>query len=634
MANSVRIGGARVDLTGQDAQFQTVMKRAGTAFAKQERALGKLRKQARLYNSTVGKLTKSLSALAAGAGLGALAQATSAAAKESANYGSSLVEVSARIGTTVEDLQVLRRVFEGDGVAAQKFDQIMSALVRRFSANSPALQKAIERVGISLDEWYATGGDVAKMLPLLARGMEQSTSQADRLNLAQEAFSSSGRAAAVILQQGEEALAANAEAMRALGIVTADEAQRLKDFGQELANLRTQELTKQAKAIAGNTDQFLRHAQAVSNLRQAFSDLIIEMAPVTEFLGDLLKDFAADVAYIGTVSSAVTKFLQADVLDIVTAWRTMREEVDAAAAAYAEATAGLYAARGAGGAGLSRPPDEGGGGTTTQPTVAVTGLPDSVVAQAAAYRMEVEEAIAARTRLHQRIVQGAAREAEAERMKAEAVQKEISRLEELALIYEKIAAKEEERVRVEAERLQRIADEQAALWKPVGDAIRTGLVQGLSAAVTEAGSLKDVMRGVVNTIIQAVAQAVILQSLMRVAGGGGPLGGIASFLLGGTGLASGGTIRRGGLVRVHAGETIALPQNAQVFPRAAGGMGGGGTTVHLSFGSVVNTVQSSDGPGVRAALAEALPAVSNAITANVVQSLSRASQNRQAVFGR
>ena len=34
---TVRIGGARVDVTGQDAEFQRVMQRAGTAFARQER---------------------------------------------------------------------------------------------------------------------------------------------------------------------------------------------------------------------------------------------------------------------------------------------------------------------------------------------------------------------------------------------------------------------------------------------------------------------------------------------------------------------------------------------------------------------------------------------------------------------
>ena len=284
MPNTINVGGIRGTISAEDTKFQAAAKRTAGAWKKQRDEMRRTQRRAQQLNRTFGRLRSGLAGLAAGAGFAALAQSTAKASREMANYGSGLVEVSQRLGTTVEDLQVLRRVFEGDGVAAQKFDQIMTALVRRFSANSPTLQKAIQKVGISLDEWYATGGDIAKLLPLIAKGMAQSTSQADRLNLAQEAFSASGRAAAVILQQGPAAMARNADAMRELGIVTQGEAQALKDYGQELANLRTKELTAQAKSIAGNTQLYLDQQTAISNVKIAFSEMLQALTPVLKAL--------------------------------------------------------------------------------------------------------------------------------------------------------------------------------------------------------------------------------------------------------------------------------------------------------------------------------------------------------------
>ena len=569
MANSVRIGGARVDISGQDAEFQRVMRRAGRAFDKQEKQIRKLRRTAKLYNNTVGRLTKGIAGLAAGAGFAALAQATSAAARESAGYGASLVEVSARIGTTVEDLQTLRRVFEGDGVAAEKFDQIMSALVRRFSADSPALQRAIQKVGISLDDWYATGGDVAKLLPLLAQGMAQSTSQADRLNLAQEAFSSAGRAAAVILQQGAEALAANSEAMRSLGIVTTEEAKRLKDFDQALADLRTGELTKQAKAVANNTDAFLKHAEAVSTLKQGFSDFIVAIAPLTQKIGQIFQDMAADIDYVGSVTGAVAKFLKADVLDIVSAWRTMREEVDAAAATYEAAVKRIY------GAGGPKPP-------------APTRPPETV---------DADE--------YTKVVVDAKRRRETPRTRAGSVASADEAAARQLEIYDNlaIAADKARQASVEA---ARAADQE---WRRVASTFEGAATKLFADFIAGTASAGDAFRSFASTVIQELIRIQAAKAAAGLIGlfagaGNAPISAPGGGPPAPPGLARGGTIRSAGIVDVHRNERIFLPANATVYPKGQMpmGMGRGGDIINV-------TINTTAGPAVRAEVENAMSAV-------------------------
>ena len=293
---TTRIAGARTDFSARDTGVRKVSKQIADAFAKQERQITRLRKQAARTNKTFKTLQgtfKTFASFATGAVFSSIAQSSLAASKETADFGASLVEVSRRLGTTSEDLFALRKAFEGEGIAVSKFDQTMTALIRRFSADSPTLRKAIDKVGISLDEWYGTGGDLAKLLPVISNAMAGTATRADKLNFLQEALSASGRSLIQVLGLGNDNLQKQIALYRKQAEGLNKNAQILKDYAQYLADLKTDEQLSHAKAIAANVEGYKASAKAVSDMKVAFNELGTTLRPaiglLTEAAGLLAK---------------------------------------------------------------------------------------------------------------------------------------------------------------------------------------------------------------------------------------------------------------------------------------------------------------------------------------------------------
>ena len=581
---------------------------------RQEDQLKRARRQAKRYNDIMGKLKGTIAAVAGGLGFAAIAGSIKTATDESTKYGSSLVEVSQRIGTTVEQLQVLRRVFEGDGIAAQKFDQIMSALVRRFSADSPTLQKAIERVGISRDEWLATEGEVSKLLPLLAQGFENAKNQADRLNLAQEAFSSSGRAAAVILQKGPAYLAENAKAMAALGLVTKEEAQALKDWGQELANIRNKELTATAKAIVEHKDELLKASEAWSILKVKMLEYFASLADKLTFkTGDLDQDKLKEQYNLA--------FQRADALR--REWETLFN-------------AGL-------------------GGTQRATDVAVLLNKANMEVNRLANLMNS-------AKNNTKAVGEAAEESEKKVLSmVEAIRKantaggrsnyfsrdqfgrddtslagymgQDPKLELNRLAGQTV--KQGQQFDLAAQKATEAAAESERAWRTAYQNIATAGAQGFAAMITGAQSFKDAMRNVAQAVIDQLVQILIVQRLVNAAmgvfGGGGTGAGIP--IIPGHGYGGG----RAGGGPVMAGRTYRVNEGPEYFtPNKSGQITNGmpaGRNVTINIANLVGSIQSTDGPGVQAAIQQSVPQISESVHGAVLESLSQPGESRQFALG-
>ena len=147
---------------------------------------------------------------------------------------------------------------------------------------------------------------------------------------------------------------------------------------------------------------------------------------------------------------------------------------------------------------------------------------------------------------------------------------------------------------------------------------------------TQSGS--DAVKGFIASLANLVLQYTVLiplaQSLASAIGGFGFAGigaGVAGFATGGFGR---------GLALVGEGgpELVDLGSGSRVYTndQLADAVAGGGGNV-----SVVNniSIQSSDGPGVRAALAEALPAITDASINKIMNESSRPGQFRQVMRG-
>ena len=330
MANTVRIGGARVDLTGRDAEFQKVMRSAAQQFRRQQMELRKTRRQAKLYNSTLGALKGRLVAVASVAGVGALASSIKAAATETAAWGSDLQKVSQRLGTTAEELHAIESAFEDDNVAITTTRQNLTALSRRFAADAPKMREAAEAVGISLAEWDATGGDLAQLLPIISRAMAGNATQAAKLNFLQEAGSTSARKFLTTLQRGEtvwnETTALYRENARGL-----DEATRkLEEFDQALTDIQRGNQLALAKTFSENTDDFASFLTWVNGFKQAAIELGAALGKVHSGLKAVL-DLIPGVDFAEELPSTLPALreMQRDTQQLVNAARVARTQFEA-----------------------------------------------------------------------------------------------------------------------------------------------------------------------------------------------------------------------------------------------------------------------------------------------------------------
>ena len=153
----------------------------------------------------------------------------------------------------------------------------------------------------------------------------------------------------------------------------------------------------------------------------------------------------------------------------------------------------------------------------------------------------------------------------------------------------------------------------------------------LGGFITGASSGEDAVRGLITSLANLVLQYTVLiplaQSLATSIGGLGLFGG------GIPGAATGGFHRGLTLVGERGPELVDLGSGSRVYTNdqlADAVAGGSGQTV------VVNnniSIESSDGPGVRAALAEALPAIVDASTNKIMSESSRPGAVRQAIRG-
>ena len=169
----------------------------------------------------------------------------------------------------------------------------------------------------------------------------------------------------------------------------------------------------------------------------------------------------------------------------------------------------------------------------------------------------------------------------------------------------------------------RVAEEQRRQLERVQQ--RLGSV--ISGFITGTGTIGDKLTGLLDRISGSIVDNFankIAGSLLSGVGGG--------FLSGLFGFQRGGDVQRGRAILVGEGgpEVFVPPTPGTIIPNHIAASGGGSPTVNLTF-----NIESTDGPGVRAALREAEPRLTGAALSAVARQQSRPGsvlgrQNRQA----
>ena len=282
---SVKLGGARIDISGKSTEFEKAMKKASALFEKQERQIAKHRKQLARSNkayATMAKNLKAIAGVAVGVALGALAKANIENAKTTAEWGSNLVKVSDRLDVLPSQLFAIQAAFEDDNIAITTTNQNLTALSRRFASDAPAMRKAAEKVGISLKEWDKTGGDLAKLLPIISKAMAGTATQAEKLNFLQEAGSTSARKFLTTLQR--QNFDSIVEGYRSANTQLDQTAKKLEALDQLFTDIERREMLAVADVITDNIERYERFAQFVSDIKVAFISIAGTIGTVLEEL--------------------------------------------------------------------------------------------------------------------------------------------------------------------------------------------------------------------------------------------------------------------------------------------------------------------------------------------------------------
>ena len=180
----------------------------------------------------------------------------------------------------------------------------------------------------------------------------------------------------------------------------------------------------------------------------------------------------------------------------------------------------------------------------------------------------------------------------------------------------------------------KLKDEIAALQRQqeFARSVAGSFTDALGGIITGAQSGEQAVKSFIGSLANLVLQYTVLiplaQSLAQ------SLGGFSGFGIGGIGTAATGGFRRGlTLVGERGPELVDLGSGSHVYSNeqladAVGNGGGGGVSVINNI-----SIESTDGPGVQRALAEALPAITDASVNRILNEVTRPGQVRTMLRG-
>ncbi len=276
--NEVRVGGARVDLTGDSGRLIASTRTANAALRKHERATRQLQRQYRRFNRTAARTVKGLLSFRSAIGLVAGSSGIGLAIKSATDYGATLGDFSSQVDLSVEQLQLLRRVANSAGVGVNEFEssfvQFNRSLgqyrqaVKEGAAETNIYARLLRRVGITQDDVFDKS--TIELFYQYADGFKEIGNQADRLFIAANTLGGSGTKLVGVLQNGSEAVKASAQEFERFGVVSTEVSDVLGALAQEQDNTADVFRTGWANAIAEISGELINFQQSIqTNLPQA-----------------------------------------------------------------------------------------------------------------------------------------------------------------------------------------------------------------------------------------------------------------------------------------------------------------------------------------------------------------------------
>ena len=233
----------------------------------------------------------------AGVAIAASVRLIANSVKEAAALGSQLVEAGQRAGFTAERLQTLGRVVEGEGGSLAGLNKGLDRFNRAIAEAGDGIAEykdAFDFLGVSVTDangnlrgTEAIFNDVTKAISGLENG-------ARKTQLIYDLFGRSSLALVNVLQRGSDALEAQEAGFRELGILTDDQARKLKALNQTLTDIQNENQVAMAEYVA-------EHAASVENMARAAGMLERAWIATAGFVGGIFADTVDDIKSLGKV---------------------------------------------------------------------------------------------------------------------------------------------------------------------------------------------------------------------------------------------------------------------------------------------------------------------------------------------
>jgi len=165
---------------------------------------------------------------------------------EMARLGDQMDKMSLRTGIAVEELSAFGFALQRGGGQIQDLETAtrrLSRVLGDFQQGTDRATQAFARLGMRLGDVVGRGGQLRSMdelLPMIADGLRDIGSQAERMDIAQELFGRGGTALLPMLQEGAEGIAKMRREMeRYGGTMTTEFASKSAEFADSQTNLAT-----------------------------------------------------------------------------------------------------------------------------------------------------------------------------------------------------------------------------------------------------------------------------------------------------------------------------------------------------------------------------------------------------------
>ena len=249
---TTRLGGARIDITGQSTSLEKAMRRAAAAYDKQEKDLQRLRKQAQRTNKAYRDLGGGVKGLATAAlgGLGVVS-----AIKTVAQFEQAVANLGAITGATGKDLAALEKAsldlaststYTGSEVAdafklvasakpdllesTEALTEVTDATLTLAEAAGIQLTEAATAVGATLNQFALASSEAGRVVNVLAAGSKFGAASIGEIAQSMKVFGVDAASAGVSVEEAAAAI----ETLAAVNIKGAEAGTSLRNIINKL----------------------------------------------------------------------------------------------------------------------------------------------------------------------------------------------------------------------------------------------------------------------------------------------------------------------------------------------------------------------------------------------------------------